>query len=451
MVTALPPTQSYAAGISQDGTDFSYFVQLNLGSTGKPVWMLLDTGAATTWVMGKYCTSSPCAMHNNFGPDDSTTLKISSTPFSVQYGSGSVGGWIGTDTVSFAGTTMPYQFGLANRTSDDFVHFAFDGILGMSMSNGQTQNYMQTLKASKQISANVFGVYLSRNADGPNTGEISFGAPDKAKYTGDLVYTAVAASAGGDWAIPLDSISYDGKATGVAGGKLAYLDTGTSFVFGPKADVAALYKLIPGAASADGEIWTVPCNNNLPLAFSFSGVTYTVLPQDWISPPSSSGACTGNIYGREVVPGAWLLGDVFLKNVYAVFDADQTRIGKEPSSLATIDTASLMSFTGLAKRVAVAVPASSPPTTPSLSPTVIPSNGTPTTLITKPPPTAPGSSTKPTEGVSGHETGGATGTAAAETAGAPAAPAQSSSPGEQLQGSNIASIVIVLVAVVMAA
>jgi len=326
VVTAATPSQTSAAGISQDGTDFSYFVQLKMGSSNKAVWMLLDTGAATTWVMGSYCTSTPCTLHNSFGPTDSTSLQLGTAPFSVQYGTGAVGGYLATDTVSFAGTTIQYQFGLANRTSDDFDHFAFDGILGMSMSKGQTQNYMQTLKASKQISANIFGVYLSRNADGPNTGEISIGAPNKAKYTGDLVYTAVSTSAGGDWATPLEAFSFDGKAAG-SGGKLAYLDTGTSYIFGPKDDVAAFYKLIPGSATTDGEIYSVPCNTSQTLSLTFAGATFAIEQQDWISAPYSTGICYGNIYGREVVANAWLLGDVFLKNVYAVFDAEQNRIG----------------------------------------------------------------------------------------------------------------------------
>ena len=60
IMPAATPTQSMSAPIDQDGTDFSYFTEITLGSSKTLVYMLLDTGAATTWVMGKSCTSGPC-------------------------------------------------------------------------------------------------------------------------------------------------------------------------------------------------------------------------------------------------------------------------------------------------------------------------------------------------------------------------------------------------------
>ncbi len=330
IVTAATPSASNAAGIDQDGTDFSYFVQAQFGSASTPLLMLLDTGAGTTWVMGSGCQSTACLMHNTFGPASSKTLQTSADGFSIAYGSGTVAGSLASDTVSVAALTMSMSFGIANTTSDDFTHFPFDGILGLSLSEGATDNFLQTIKTAKLLSANVFGVSLWRDTDGgANTGEILFGAANPALYTGDIVYTSVAASSGGsDWAIPMDDIGYDGGKAGVTG-RLAYIDTGTTYVFGPAADVAALHKQIPGAVSTDGGIiHTVPCTSNQPLTVSFSGVAYSISPEDWLSAPGSDGNCTSNIYGYAVVANSWLLGDLFIKNVYAVFDVDQSRIGE---------------------------------------------------------------------------------------------------------------------------
>lgn len=319
---AVEPTVDNAAGIDQDGTDYSYFTKAQFGSEGKQMYMLVDTGASTTWVMGSGCTSPACTKHNTFGPNDSKTYKDSQEVYNVSYGSGDVSGHVVSDTVSVAGLKVTMPFGVANVTSDQFSQFPFEGILGLSMVPGTWLTY---IKDAKLIDANIFGIALSRSSDKANDGEVAFGAPNKAKYTGDLSYTSV--QSGNSWAIPMDDVLYDGKSVGVKD-RLAYIDTGTTFVFGPPDDVAAMYKLIPGSATTDnGRTYTIPCDAEGEVAFAFSGKTWTVSVKDFKTAPTQ-GVCFGNVYGHEFVAGAWLVGDMFLKNVYSVFDLDQKRIGK---------------------------------------------------------------------------------------------------------------------------
>lgn len=321
--SAVKPSVSNAVGIDQDGTDYSYFVEAAFGSEGKKMYMLVDTGASTTWVMGSGCTTSACTKHNTFGPNDSKTYKDTEEGYSVEYGSGEVSGHVVSDSISIAGLEVTMPFGVANVTSDQFSQFPFEGILGLSMVDG---TWLTHLKDAKLIDSNVFGIALNRKADGTNDGEVAFGAPNKAKYTGDISYTGL--KSGNSWAIPMDDVLFGGKPAGVKG-RLAYIDTGTTFVFGPPDDVAALYKLIPGSKTIDnGETYTVPCDTDGEVAFSFSGKTYTASSKDFITAPNTAGTCFGSVYGMEFVPGAWLLGDMFLKNVYSVFDMDRKQIGK---------------------------------------------------------------------------------------------------------------------------
>ncbi len=326
--TAATPTATNAVGLAQGGSDLSYFIQMGFGSGSKPLWMLFDTGAGTSWVMGTGCQSPACTLHTSYGSADSKTFQQTSESFTITYGSGTVAGNVATDSISVAGIKAPMTFGVTNITSDDFTHFAFDGIIGMSLAPAvpQTDNFVLALKNQKLLPANVFAISLNRNVDGPNTGEVMFGATDPAQFTGKITYTSVATKSQGDWAIPMDGIMYDGTTSNIAG-KLAYIDTGTSYIFGPADDVAALHKQIPGAQSADGVTYTVPCGSDKPLAVSFSGVTYNISAADWLSTTGNQ-QCRSNIYGRAVIDGSWLLGDVFLKNVYAVFDADQIQIGE---------------------------------------------------------------------------------------------------------------------------
>ena len=88
--------------VDEDGTDFSYFAALHFGSSEKLMYMLIDTGAANTWIMGANCTSKTCENHNTFGDKDSDTLKATGDAFSLTYGTGSVSGMIVNDTAEIA-------------------------------------------------------------------------------------------------------------------------------------------------------------------------------------------------------------------------------------------------------------------------------------------------------------------------------------------------------------
>lgn len=323
VVKAQDPAVDNSAGIDQDGTDYSYFAEVEFGSEAKPLYMLLDTGASTTWVMGSMCTSKSCLIHDTFGPDDSKTYNDTGEAYSVEYGTGSVRGHIVEDKLSLAGLSVTLPFGVANTTSDQFTQFPFDGILGLSTS---PDTWLSAVKNANLIRSNIFGISLSRNSDGTNDGEIVFGGLNKDKYTGDITYTSLK-SPGGAWMIPLDDVMVGNDSAGIKG-RSAYIDTGTSFIFGPPDDVEALYKQIPGSSSTDGVTYIVPCDSDKEVAFTFSGKSWPVSTKDWISAPNNKGVCNGNFYGKEYVPGGWLLGDVFLKNVYGVFDIDNSRIGK---------------------------------------------------------------------------------------------------------------------------
>jgi hypothetical protein len=330
IMSAVPPSQTNSAGIDQDGTDYSYFAQVLLGSNNTPLYMLLDTGAGISWVMGPSCTSAPCKTHNSFGASNSDTFKASSQPFSVTYGSGAVSGTMATDSLSIAGMKFSFTFGIANVTSNDFSSFPIDGILGLSQAKSSAPNFLQTMVTAKVLKANVFGVDLNRASDGTNTGEINFGAPDSSKYSGSLGYTPVSTNAEGDWALPMDNIAVGTTQAGITG-TLGYIDTGTSYIFGPPNDVATFHALIPGSKSADGVTYSVPCTTTTSVSFTFGGVAYSVLSEDWVG-PMVNGICTSNVYGQAVIDGQWLLGDTFLKNVYTLFDVDQNRVGKSRMS-----------------------------------------------------------------------------------------------------------------------
>ncbi|KAI2468247.1 acid protease [Annulohypoxylon bovei var. microspora] len=416
VVSAVKPTASNAVGIDQDGTDYSYFIEANFGSEGKTMYMLVDTGASTTWVMGSGCTSSACTKHNTFGPNDSKTYNDTGDNYSVEYGSGEVSGHYVSDAISIAGLQVTMPFGVANVTSDQFAQFPFEGILGLSMTPNTWLTYVRD---AKLIQSNIFGIALARNSDGANDGEIAFGGPNTAKFKGDISYTSI--QSGNSWAIPMDDVLYDGNSANVKG-RLAYIDTGTTFVFGPPDDVKALYKLVPGSKTTDnGQTYSVPCNSNASVSFTFSGQTWKASSKDFTSSPNSAGTCFGNVYGMEFVPGAWLLGDMFLKNVYSVFDVDQKQIGF----------------------AARAASSSTSTSSPSVT-TIVSSDGSTTISTTTPTAT----STDSGVGLVPHET--TTGTTDSSTTGTAASSSPSTeSSGERLQGVGAYALISIISMIAM--
>ncbi|EHK97989.1 putative Aspartic-type endopeptidase ctsD [Glarea lozoyensis 74030] len=266
-------------------------------------------------------------------------LTLSKLELGLQINLWNVSGATGQDTLSMAGFKVTTTVGVAQYASDDFNHFPMDGILGLSLAKGDSPHFWESMAASKALKSNIFGLDINRNSDGANDGLITFGAVDTTRFTGDIKYYPVADNPEGDWAVAIGDIGFGTSKSGIKG-RLAYIDSGTSFIFGPPEDVKKFHALIPGAATTDGSTYTVPCDTTAPASFTFGSETYNISPKDWVS-PKVNGACTSNFYGVAVVSEtSWLVGDVFLKNVYAVFDYDKTRLGFAANVASPVTTAS---------------------------------------------------------------------------------------------------------------
>lgn len=326
VVLSNKPNAPNAIAIDQDGSDYSYFSVMSFGSKGQNMYMLIDTGSANTWVMGSSCTSSACKIHNLFGSSKSNTLNITTQTWQLAYGTGEVDGVVASDKVSFANYNINLEFGLVTSASDDFNNYPMDGILGLGPTASNqlgTPTVMQTLDQQTNLQNNILGIHLNRASDGSKDGQLTIGGLDNSKFKGPLNYLSI--SNPNSWEIPVDDMIVGGKACKFTG-KSAIIDTGTSYILMPPGDAQIMHAQIPGSAQS-GESYTVPCGTTTQVQVSFAGVKYKVSPKDYVGKPSG-GACSSNIIGHQAFgPNEWIMGDVFLKNVYSVFDFDKDRIG----------------------------------------------------------------------------------------------------------------------------
>lgn len=206
-----------------------------------------------------------------------------------------------------------------------------DGILGIGRGDTvsgtiEAPQLINVLSSSNLIDAKLYGVHLSRTADGTNDGELNFGSVNKDRFDGDINYLSAVDNDDGFWEIPIADAGADSTLLSLAS-RSAIIDTGTSFILMPEPDAVALHKLIDGSTQS-GETFTVPCDTDKALQIKFGSVTYDVSTKDWVGGTLDTGGCKSNVIGRQTFGETqWLVGDVFLKNVYTVFDFDNAKVG----------------------------------------------------------------------------------------------------------------------------
>ncbi|KAH7355607.1 aspartic peptidase domain-containing protein [Pyrenochaeta sp. MPI-SDFR-AT-0127] len=306
-------------------------VAVTFGDSKEEYHLLLDSAASNTWVMAQDCNSAACKTHNTFGTGDSTTLKTDSKTFSVTYGTGSVSGTLATDTLHIGPLSPSLTFGLATTVSQEFRSYPMDGILGIGrgvVRSGSISapQVMDVLASNSLIGAKLYGIHLSRNKDGKMDGELNLGEVNKERFSGDLNYLDAVENETGFWEVAIADAGVDGKKAGLSG-RTAIIDTGTSFILMPKADALAIHSQIQGFKQ-DGETFSVPCDSTAVIQFAFGQQVYDISNADWKGGKTESGLCRSNIIGRQTFSEKqWLVGDVFLKNVYSVFDFDNKKVG----------------------------------------------------------------------------------------------------------------------------
>jgi hypothetical protein len=221
-------------------------------------------------------------------------------------------------------------FGLATNVSDEFRAYPMDGILGIGRGAGTdgiaAPQIMDVLSSDDLIGAKIYGIHLSRDQDGLLDGELNLGEVNTARFTGDLNYMDCVDNDTGFWEVPLEDAGVDGQTVGLTG-RTAIMDTGTSYILMPEDDALAIHKKIQGYKQ-DGETFFVPCDSTSVVQFHFNKQVYNISTADWKGGKVDSGLCRSNIVGRQTFSATqWLVGDVFLKNVYSVFDFDNSRVG----------------------------------------------------------------------------------------------------------------------------
>ncbi|XP_069059185.1 pepsin A-like [Pleurodeles waltl] len=304
--------------------DVSYYGTISIGTPPQEFNVIFDSGSSNLWVPSVYCSSSACSNHNKFNPSSSSTFQSTSTSLSIGYGTGSMTGVLGYDTVQVGGLTVTDQvFGLAYTEADFFSEMQFDGILGLafpSLSEDGATPVFDNMWSQGLLSADLFSVYLSPN--GASGSVVIFGGYESSYYTGTLNWVPLSSET--YWQITLESISMNGNVIACNGGCQAIVDTGTSLIAGLSPGISNIQSAIGASQNSYGE-YVVNCNSisSLPdIIFTINGVQYPVPATAYIN--QSQNSCSSNF---QDTTGVWILGDVFIRQYYVVFDRAANYIG----------------------------------------------------------------------------------------------------------------------------
>jgi len=254
--------------------------------------------------------------------------------FDIRYGSGPVSGVLGVDQVSAGGVTAKDQtFALIDNVKGLGLAYSvgkFDGILGLAFQSISVDNLttvFENMVDQKAVPEPLFAFYLSKTSGAD--GELTIGGIDKSHYTGELTYVDLTSES--YWETKLDGMFLsDGSSVTTA--TKVILDSGTSILAGPSADVKALAAKV-GAKPfwLNHNEYTIDCSkvSSLPdLTVVMGNTNFTLSGSDYTlkTGPLCLFAFTGIDIPAPRGP-LWIMGDVFMRKYYTVFDWGSKRLG----------------------------------------------------------------------------------------------------------------------------
>lgn len=315
--------------IINDYENSQYYGAINLGTPAQKFQVIFDTGSSDVWVASSNCDDS-CGRHAKYDATKSSTYVKNGTTFNIEYGSGPVAGYESADVMNMGGLAISNQI-FAEVTDASGLGAAyklgkFDGIVGMAfpvLSVNHVPTAFQNLVDKQLVDDASFGFYLGNSSK--DFGELTLGGYDKTKFTGELAWVDLLAAT--YWEITLGGLNVNGVAYGA--GNKAIVDSGTSLLTGPSESVKAIAKAIGAKPIVNGE-YMVACNyDTLPsFDFTINGNVYTLTASDYLIPDGD--LCLLGMIGLDIPSPTgplWILGDVFMRKYYTVFDYGNKRVG----------------------------------------------------------------------------------------------------------------------------
>ncbi|CAG8456585.1 11593_t:CDS:2 [Ambispora gerdemannii] len=359
--------------INAVGNDNQWTGDVHIGTPPQKFTLEFDTGSSDLWVASVFCEKVMCNGHNLFDPHKSSTYHELKTDWDMGYMDGSnVTGFLAKDILRVGSIEIHNQtFALATNQTTEFQKDVVDGVIGLGLGTNTrikgTKTPLDNMIDKGLIKESLFSVYLVEGKNGGG-GEYLFGGYDKSKIKDDITFVSLSSTQ--EWAIPLTNIYVGSNSIDITGNVL--IDTGTSVILLGSKAAKQVFQQIPGSKivklkgntmDVEGS-WVVPCNTTENILSQKRQKHQSNPKQEQQNPnsqqkpeekqPQQQEQITFIMGNREfVIPtgdiilekveeiphycyagiqaGApddvWILGSIFIKHHYLIFDQGQKRIG----------------------------------------------------------------------------------------------------------------------------
>lgn len=319
--------------------------------------LLLDSGSDLTWIYNQSCSSGACTRDLVPKFDDSRNI-TSGDKFELSYSGDSVSGDVvstsSSDKTVFAFGSLQltsFEFGLADEAPTIFNDFNVSGILGIPSQSDDQRSMFSQLYNEKLIDKPVFSLALvasnqqieySGNASAipDNYGGLMFFGSEVAKnqktFTDSVKYLDIQNNDNAYWLVNVTDIklsndSYSGSYDSSESSLQAIIDTGTTGMALPMDDANNLHSILFGSSLVTDNKgnYAFPCDADANVTISLDGQEFSIPVSDFKGEEYGSqleGYCASKVQGLED-NNYWILGSIFLRRYYAIFDIEKHKIG----------------------------------------------------------------------------------------------------------------------------
>jgi len=319
--------------------DVNYYGQVKIGSQKTKFNLVLDTGSSNVWIPDVAVPEAKNAL--NCSESETCKMDISHV-ISLRYAVGLAAGYQITDQLDLGGLVLsdfPIILAFIVR-SIELTNY--DGILGLALGRYKPEipTVLERLKEDGLISVGTFSMYLGNDPEawGKQTGELIFGGYDPKYALSEFQFVNVRKETETMyWSTDLMGLGYGSEVnvSSITNAPVIF-DSGTSLLTLPGDFIKGIIEHakkegVSCAFDRDEELYKCDCKAKEKmeeLVFYFDNVTLSIPPTSYIY--EEEGNCYLSMQvleGQLKLDNPIVLGDVFLKNFYTMYNADNYTVG----------------------------------------------------------------------------------------------------------------------------